>query len=63
MDIMYDLLKQKFFTYPDLMELLHSTGEIELIAGNSKDETFWGVCNGKGSNELGKLLMRVRERQ
>ena len=62
-DIMYDLLKQKFSTYPDLMELLHSTGKIELIAGNSKDETFWGVCNGKGSNELGKLLMRLRERQ
>ena len=61
-DIMYDLLKQKFSTYPDLTELLHSTGKIELIAGNSEDETFWGVCNGKGRNELGKLLMQLRER-
>lgn len=62
-DIMYDSLKRKFLTYPDLMELLHSTGKIELIAGNSEDETFWGVCNRKGSNELGKLLMQLRERQ
>ena len=43
-----------------LKELLLSTGDEELIEGNTWKDTFWGVCNGKGKNNLGKILMEVR---
>lgn len=37
-----------------------TTGNAELIEGNTWNDTFWGVCNGEGENNLGKLLMKVR---
>ena len=30
------------------------------VEGNNWNDTFWGVCRGKGRNELGKVLMKVR---
>ena len=35
--------------------------QAELIEGNNWKDTYWGVCHGKGQNNLGKLLMRIRE--
>lgn len=58
-DVMLDLLRQKF-RHPDLRQKLLDTGNEELIEGNWWGDTFWGVCNGKGQNWLGKLLMTVR---
>lgn len=58
--IMYDLVKQKFSKEPFRTKLL-STGDAELIESNWWGDTFWGVCMGKGENNLGKILMRVRE--
>lgn len=55
------VLLRKKFNIPDLKEKLVNTGETELIEGNTWGDTFWGVCNGVGENNLGKLLMRVRE--
>lgn len=43
-----------------LSDLLLSTGDEELIEGNFWNDTYWGVCNGKGQNHLGKILMEVR---
>lgn len=48
------------FKNKELSEMLLSTGDMELIEGNSWNDTFWGVCNGKGKNHLGKILMEVR---
>lgn len=48
------------FKDEDLKELLLSTGDQELIEMNTWGDTFWGVCNGKGKNHLGKILMEVR---
>jgi len=59
-DIMLGLLRQKF-TEPKLARLLLATGEQELVEGNYWGDTFWGVCQGKGKNQLGKLLMQVRQ--
>lgn len=28
---------------------------------NETNDTYWGTCNGKGKNYLGKLLMQVRD--
>jgi ribA/ribD-fused uncharacterized protein len=54
------LLQQKFSVEP-LRSMLLATGDAELIEGNAWGDRFWGVSNGYGRNELGKLLMRVRE--
>lgn len=56
---MFELLTIKF-NNPKMRELLLSTGDAILIEGNDWNDTFWGVCNGKGKNVLGKLLMKVR---
>jgi ribA/ribD-fused uncharacterized protein len=44
-----------------LKELLLETGNHELVEVNYWKDTFWGVCNGKGQNHLGKILMTVRD--
>jgi ribA/ribD-fused uncharacterized protein len=48
------------FNIPELEEMLLNTGDQELIEGNWWNDTFWGVCNGKGKNWLGKILMDIR---
>jgi ribA/ribD-fused uncharacterized protein len=58
--IMEDFVRLKFTTHADLREQLLATGEAELVEGNNWNDTFWGVCRGKGRNELGKVLMKVR---
>lgn len=58
--IMETLLRRKFEKEPFRQWLL-DTGDEELIEGNTWGDTFWGVCNGKGENHLGKLLMKVRK--
>ena len=59
--VMRDLLTQKF-AHDSLAALLLSTGNAELVEGNTWGDTFWGVCGGTGLNVLGKLLMEHRLR-
>lgn len=59
-DVMLILLWRKFCHEPLRTRLLE-TGDQELIEGNTWGDTYWGVCNGKGKNMLGKLLMKVRD--
>jgi len=61
LQVMYDCLIQKF-SYPYFKELLLSTYPKVLIEGNTWNDTFYGVCNGIGQNNLGKLLMAIREK-
>jgi ribA/ribD-fused uncharacterized protein len=64
--IMEELLIQKF-SYPEFKEKLLATDDAELIEGNYWHDNFWGkcICNNckhiKGENNLGKLLMTVRD--
>jgi len=52
----------KFSQHPDLRAELVGTGNAELMNGDEADN-FWGVgADGHGQNQLGKSLMRVRER-
>jgi ribA/ribD-fused uncharacterized protein len=44
-----------------LVEMLLDTGDEELVESNVWNDTFWGVCDGKGKNHLGKILMKVRD--
>lgn len=57
--VMESLLRKKF-RHPNLKRLLLATGDAELIEGNNWGDTFWGVCNDIGENNLGKLLMKIR---
>lgn len=58
-DVMSRLVRQKFQD-PELRQLLLNTEDAYLIEGNTWGDTFWGVCDGKGSNVLGNILMNVR---
>ena len=44
-----------------LCEKLLNTGNSELVEGNWWGDTYWGVCEGKGENRLGKILMKIRD--
>ena len=59
--VMSELVLQKFAAWPKLRKKLLATGNAELIEGNHWGDTFWGVCKGKGHNNLGKILMDVRD--
>lgn len=61
-EIMFHALKLKF-SNPVLMEKLRATGGCELVEGNTWNDTYWGMCNGKGLNKLGKMLMKIRDEE
>lgn len=60
LEIMEDLVRQKFQNDLELQDLLFNTGDAELIEGNWWGDVFWGVSNGIGENHLGKILMKIR---
>ena len=55
------MLYLKFRQHGDLRTLLLDTFPAELVYDELGD-LFWGDGGGSGMNELGKSLMRVRER-
>jgi ribA/ribD-fused uncharacterized protein len=60
--IMEQLLTIKFGgKEPLLTRALLATGDAALIEGNNWNDTFWGVCNNIGENNLGKILMNIRK--
>jgi len=73
-DIMYKLCKEKFSS-PVMKAQLLGTGDEELMEGNTWWDLVWGVSlisgfskkldryvmEGEGENNLGKILMRIRE--
>ena len=59
-DVMLWGVREKF-KKEELKEMLLNTGDQQLIEGNFWNDTYWGVCKGVGENNLGKILMRVRE--
>ena len=60
-EVMETALRAKFQQNPELKKKLLETEGVELIEGNTWGDTFWGQVNGKGSNKLGKLLMKIRD--
>lgn len=58
--IMKMILLAKFTQSPILRQKLLETGNAKLIEGNTWNDRFWGVYKGRGENNLGKLLMKVR---
>ncbi len=61
LQVMEDLVTQKFFSRPDLAKRLLETGDEELAEINWWGDKFWGIYENVGENHLGKILMKVRE--
>ena len=60
LDVMYKALLAKFSQHNNLRDMLVKTGDRQLIEHTSKD-SYWGDGgDGRGQNNLGKLLMKVR---
>ncbi|CAG8450753.1 7509_t:CDS:2 [Acaulospora morrowiae] len=59
--VMEWVVSQKFEQHPVLASMLISTGDLELVEHTEVD-SFWGDGGGKGRNELGQVLMRVRKK-
>lgn len=60
-EIMRKAVLRKFETHTDIREILLSTGD-ELIVENAPGDYYWGCgADGSGKNQLGQILMAVRE--
>ena len=58
--VMFNVCMAKFSQHEDIKQALLKTGNADLIEGNVWNDTYWGVCNGKGRNKLGQILMLIR---
>jgi len=60
--VMDTVLWHKFTQHPQLKSQLMSTGNCKFVEDSTTD-LFWGIGeNGKGRNELGKALERLRHK-
>lgn len=60
--IMKSIIHAKFSQHPEqARQLTDIQGVIQ--EDNTWNDTFWGVCNGRGENHLGKILMDERDLQ
>lgn len=60
-DAMFCVVLSKFRQHPELMRRLKNIRGI-IKEENTWNDTYWGVCNNKGRNKLGEILMYIRER-
>ena len=60
--VMEEVQIAKYQQHPELASKLMATGDAELIYNNECGDTYWGVFNGKGENNLGKVLMKIRNK-
>lgn len=62
--LMDEIVRSKFGQNGDLALMLLDTGDAVLEEGNRWGDKFWGISpagSGNGRNELGKILMKIRE--
>jgi ribA/ribD-fused uncharacterized protein len=57
---MRDVVRAKFLYNVTLQDKLLSTGDHELVEGNTHGDRFWGRVRGDGENWLGRILMLMR---
>ena len=58
--VMRSILAAKF-AVPELRDALLATGDAELVEGNTWGDVYWGRVDGRGRNQLGRTLMRIRD--
>lgn len=62
LSVMEGIVQAKFEQNEDLKERLLATGDTYLEEGNTWGDKIWGTVDGEGENNLGKILMKVRDR-
>jgi len=60
-ELMFIINWIKYISHRNLRIKLLNTNNAILIEGNKHGDTFWGMCNGKGENNLGKIIMKIRK--
>lgn len=65
LEVMESILRVKFELNSNLMRKLVDTGNLVLVNGNNKQETFWGIdlYSWEGENHLGKIIMDIRKKE
>lgn len=58
---MKEIVQAKFEQHTELAEKLLKTETAYLEEGNTWGDRIWGTVDGKGANNLGRILMEVRE--
>ncbi|MCE9566396.1 MAG: NADAR family protein [Planctomycetes bacterium] len=59
--VMLEAVRAKFAQHDDLREILLATGDAKLVE-HTENDSYWGDGgDGSGKNQLGQILMRVRE--
>lgn len=61
LEIMELLVRLKFSQNPDLLQKLIETNKKLIQENNNWNDTYWGISENVGENNLGKILMIVRE--
>jgi ribA/ribD-fused uncharacterized protein len=59
-DVMATVIFDKFYRNKGIRAKLISTGNAYLEETNHWNDRIWGVCEGEGQNNLGKILMNIR---
>ena len=59
--VMYEVNLEKFTRHKDLRQKLIDTGHKYLEETNWWNDRYWGAHFGDGQNNLGKILMYIRE--
>ena len=62
--VMEQLLRDKFRRSKELQDKLRMTENRELVMTyqeEKKNNLYWGVVKGKGQNQLGRILMKIRD--
>ena len=60
LQVMAEIEQAKYQQNPELLTRLHRI-KGEIAEDNSWGDTFWGRCDGKGENHLGRILMQIRD--
>ena len=58
--VMLEVNMAKFLVHKYLRDRLLGTGNARLVEANDHGDAYWGVCDGKGLNMLGRILMEIR---
>ena len=57
--VMEGVVGIKFKSHPELKAKLLAVQD-PIVEDNTWNDTYWGVCNGKGENKLGQILTELR---
>ena len=58
--VMKQVVSAKFNQNPELAKQLEEVSE-PIVEENTWNDTYWGVCRGKGQNHLGLILQEVQK--